>query len=118
MPHFPGFEKSGALSVGTPDESDPIRFRYVEGTVEHIWQGTGSPWPLVSEKMDYVADRPLPAYGNVSVRDLVSRLLDEDPEAPLVMTGGFPLYLRVGRRVHAGGPRVSIVLQEAPVWEN
>lgn len=118
LPHIPGSQPSWALLAGTPDKSDPERFRFAKGTVEDIWAATGNRWPLVWQKYEYIADRPQPVRGRMLVRDLVSRLLDEDPEAPLVMTGTFPLYLRVGRRVNRGNPRENIILQETAVWED
>lgn len=118
LPHIPGSQASWALLAGTPDESDPERFRFAKGTVEDIWAATGNRRPLVWQKDEYIADRPQPVRGRMLVRDLVSRLLDEDPEAPLVMTGTFPLYLRVGRHVNRGGSRENIILQETAVWED
>lgn len=80
---------------------------------ETIWTAN-APDYVRSFGMETVLDRPRSLYGAVTVRELVSRLLDEDPAAFLTITGNFPLFLRVGRQV-AGG---RIVLQEVGLWEN
>lgn len=90
-------------------------FVQAEGAEESqtIWTAN-APDYVRSFGMETVLDRPRSLYGAVTVRELVSRLLDEDPAAFLTITGNFPLFLRVGRQV-AGG---RIVLQEACLWED
>lgn len=90
-------------------------FTRAEGGVksETIWAAT-APDHIRSFGMETVFDRPLPLRGPVTVRELVSRLLDEDPTASLAITGSFPLFLRVGRQVTGG----RVVLQEAFLWED
>lgn len=103
LPNVPGHRASWGL------------FTRAEGAErsETIWAAT-APDYVRSFGMETVLDRPRSLYGAVTVRELVSRLLDEDPAAFLAITGSFPLFLRVGRQV-AGG---RVVLQEACLWED
>lgn len=103
IPNVPGHLASWRLAVWTEGAE----------TYETIWTAT-APDHVRSFGMETVLDRPRPLRGTVTVRELVSRLLDEDPAASLAITGSLPLFLRVGRQV-AGG---RIVLQEACLWEN
>jgi hypothetical protein len=118
-PMVEGSQPVWQLSVGQWDASDVARQKFLPGTIEHVWTATGGSWNpetglTILPKHEYIANRPRSVYGSVRVSDLVSRLLDEDPDGALVMTGSYPLSLRVGRRLRTG----QIYLQETQVWVN
>lgn len=92
---------------------------FVHGTAITIWQQDGTGEVPVRPSAQLTEPGAKNLYGAIPVRELVSRLLDvRDADAKLIMTGGYPLHLRVGKISHEGTPYAYLAASEAAVWTN
>lgn len=98
--------------------SDDAISRPVRDTIISVWEQERDASLQVRGTSRFSGPRG-GVYGYVTVRELVSRLLDvQDADAKLIMTGSFPLHLRVGKVVNEGTPHAYLGVSDDAIWTN